>query len=282
MVYLSLCMIVKNEEKVLRRCLDSVKDIVDEIVIADTGSIDNTIKIASEYTDRIYNFEWTDSFSDARNFVQSKAKGKWILVLDADEYVDKTNLEAVKREIKQYDNDMDALGVTIYNFTGTGDQMVQNKNLRIYKNSREIRYERAIHEALVRVNGHLKTVMCALNIYHTGYLAEVAKSKDKRSRNTRLLEKQTQKSGNSSYDQFNLGNEFFSAKDMKKALESYQKSYASDKNSSWASFAVVQIIICLIELARYKEAISVIEDADKIWQDVPEFKYLRGQVYYLQ
>lgn len=282
MVYLSLCMIVKNEEKVLRRCLDSVKGIVDEIVIADTGSTDNTIKIASEYTDLIYNFEWTDSFSDARNFAQVKASGNWILVLDADEYVDRTNLEAVKKEIKQYDSNMDALGVTIYNFTGTGDQIVQHKCLRIYKNNKNIGYERAIHEALVSVNGHLKTVMSALNIYHTGYLTEVAKNKDKRARNTRLLEKQTQKSGNSSYDQFNLGNEFFSAKDMKKALESYQKSYAADKNSSWASFAVVQIIICLIELTRYKEAISVIDDADRIWQDVPEFKYLRGQVYYLQ
>lgn len=282
MVYLSLCMIVKNEEKVLKRCLDSVKDIVDEIVIADTGSTDNTIKIASEYTEHVYNFEWTDSFSDARNFAQSKARGKWILVLDADEYVDRGNLEAVKEEIKQYESNMDALGVTIYNFTGTGDQMVQHKCLRIYKNNKSIMYERAIHEALVRKNGNLRTAMCSLNIYHTGYLIKETKAKDKSARNTRLIEKQTQKSGSSSYDYFNLGNEYFSAKDMQKALEAYQKAYALDKNSNWASFAVVQIIICLIELNRYKEAISVIDDADTIWQDVPEYKYLRGQAYFRQ
>ena len=73
MVTISLCMIVKNEERILARCLDSVKDLVDEIVIVDTGSADATRRIAQTYTDRVYDFTWIDDFSAARNFAFSKA-----------------------------------------------------------------------------------------------------------------------------------------------------------------------------------------------------------------
>ena len=73
MISISLCMIVKNEEKILSRCLDSVADLVDEIIIADTGSADATKEIARKYTKHIYDFKWTDDFSEARNFVFSKA-----------------------------------------------------------------------------------------------------------------------------------------------------------------------------------------------------------------
>ena len=71
MIEISLCMIVKNEEKILTRCLDSVADLVDEIVIVDTGSTDATKKIAANYTDKIYDFTWVDDFSAARNFAFS-------------------------------------------------------------------------------------------------------------------------------------------------------------------------------------------------------------------
>jgi glycosyltransferase involved in cell wall biosynthesis len=80
-------MIVKNEEKYLKECLDSVKDIVGEIVIVDTGSTDNTQKIASEYGASLFQFEWINDFSAARNFALSKSKGEWILYLDADERI---------------------------------------------------------------------------------------------------------------------------------------------------------------------------------------------------
>ena len=73
MVTVSLCMIVKNEEKHLPRCLDSVRDLVDEIVIADTGSTDRTVEIARRYTEQVYGFPWRDDFAAARNFSFSKA-----------------------------------------------------------------------------------------------------------------------------------------------------------------------------------------------------------------
>ncbi|MBE5951496.1 MAG: glycosyltransferase family 2 protein [Lachnospiraceae bacterium] len=88
MITISVCMIVKNEEQVLARCLDSLQGIADEIVIVDTGSTDRTKEIAAEYTDRIYDFVWVDDFSAARNFAFSKATKEYIYSADADEVLE--------------------------------------------------------------------------------------------------------------------------------------------------------------------------------------------------
>lgn len=91
MATISLCMIVKNEEKLLKRCLDSIVDLVDEVIIVDTGSTDNTKAIAREYTSNVFDFEWVDDFSAARNFAFSKCTMEYIYVADADEYLDENN-----------------------------------------------------------------------------------------------------------------------------------------------------------------------------------------------
>ncbi len=93
MATISLCMIVKNEERVLARCLDSLAGLMDEIIIVDTGSEDNTKEIAARYIDKIYDFAWTGDFSDARNFADSKATMEYIYTADADEVLDETNRE---------------------------------------------------------------------------------------------------------------------------------------------------------------------------------------------
>ncbi len=83
----SLCMIVKDEEANLARCLASVKPIVDEMVVVDTGSTDRTKDIAEFFGARVYDFDWSGDFAEARNFSLSKAKGDWILIMDADEMI---------------------------------------------------------------------------------------------------------------------------------------------------------------------------------------------------
>ena len=92
---ISLCMIVKNEEKHLARCLDTVRDLMDEIIIVDTGSADRTKEIAARYTDRIYDFAWIDDFSAARNFAFSMAGCDYIYSADADEVLDEENHQGV-------------------------------------------------------------------------------------------------------------------------------------------------------------------------------------------
>ncbi len=91
MITVSACLIVKNEEKVLSRCLKSLVDLVDEIIIVDTGSVDKTKEIAQEFTDKIFDFKWIDDFAAARNFSFSKAAMDYIYVADADEVIDEKN-----------------------------------------------------------------------------------------------------------------------------------------------------------------------------------------------
>lgn len=153
MITISLCMIVKNEEAVLARCLDSVADLVDEIIIVDTGSTDKTKEIAAGYTRKIYDFEWVDDFSKARNFAFSKATMEYIYSADADEVLDGENRERFRIlkehllpeiEIVQmkYGNQL-SFG-TVYNF----DEEYRPK---LFKRLRSFIWEEAIHET-VRVH----------------------------------------------------------------------------------------------------------------------------------
>lgn len=96
MITISLCMIVKNEEAVLARCLDSIAALMDEIIIVDTGSTDCTKEIAARYTDQIYDYVWQDDFADARNFSFSKASMEYVYAADADEVLDETNRERLR------------------------------------------------------------------------------------------------------------------------------------------------------------------------------------------
>lgn len=93
MFTLSICMIIKNEEKTLARCLDSIKGIADELIIVDTGSSDSSIEITKKYTDNVYYFEWCNDFSKARNYSFSKASCEYIMWLDADDVVYKQDFD---------------------------------------------------------------------------------------------------------------------------------------------------------------------------------------------
>lgn len=150
MITISLCMIVKNEEAVLKRCLDSIADLMDEIIIVDTGSTDKTKEIAAQYTDKIYDFEWIQDFSAARNYSFSKATMDYIYVADADEVIDEENRqkfrilkEAMLSEIEMvqmlYCNQLE-FGTT-YNF----DEEYRPK---LYKRLREFVWVEPIHETV--------------------------------------------------------------------------------------------------------------------------------------
>lgn len=150
MVTISLCMIVKNEEKILARCLESVKGLVDEIIIADTGSTDATKRIAGQYTERIYDFPWTDNFSEARNFVFSKATMEYVYSADADEVLSpkdqerfrilkETLLPEVEIVQMKYANQLQ-FG-TVYNY----DEEYRPK---LFKRKRDFVWEDPIHETV--------------------------------------------------------------------------------------------------------------------------------------
>src|SRR3989344_9612712 len=97
---LSLCMIVKNEQAFLQQCLSAVQPYVDEIIIVDTGSTDNTKTIAAQFTSKIHDFPWVDSFAAARNFSIRKAQRDWILVLDADEQINGEDFKKISNIVQ--------------------------------------------------------------------------------------------------------------------------------------------------------------------------------------
>lgn len=150
MITISLCMIVKNEEKILDRCLSTVADLVDEIVIVDTGSTDATKEIARKYTDKLYDFKWADDFSAARNFAFSKAAMEYIYSADADEVLSEKNRERFRLlketllpeiEIVQMKYGNQLQYGTVYNF----DEEYRPK---LFKRKRDFVWEAPIHESV--------------------------------------------------------------------------------------------------------------------------------------
>ena len=147
-ITISLCMIVKNEEQVLARCLDSVADLMDEIIIVDTGSTDRTKEIAARYTDKIYDFEWIEDFSAARNYAFSKATCEYIYTADADEVISTENREKFRHlkrallpeiEIVQMKYGNQLQFGTVYNY----DEEYRPK---LFKRLREFVWQEPIHE----------------------------------------------------------------------------------------------------------------------------------------
>lgn len=150
MITISLCMIVKNEEKVLERCLNGLKDIVDEIIIVDTGSTDRTKEIAAHYTKDIYDFQWIDDFSAARNFSFSKATKDYIYVADADEIIDKENQEQFLKLKQILLPEIDIVQMLYCNQLefGTTYNFDEEYRPKLYKRLRPFVWEEPIHEAV--------------------------------------------------------------------------------------------------------------------------------------
>ncbi|MBE5962444.1 MAG: glycosyltransferase [Lachnospiraceae bacterium] len=153
MVTISLCMIVKDEEKRLGQCLKSIKDIVDQIVIVDTGSTDHTKEIATEYTTDVYDFKWIDDFAAARNYSFSKAECDYILWLDADDILLTDDADKLKELKERLGPDVD--GVTFlyhYAFDEEKKPTLVFRRTRLIKREKNYKWKGFIHE-YIDVNG---------------------------------------------------------------------------------------------------------------------------------
>lgn len=150
MAAISLCMIVKNEEDVLARCLESVKDLVDEIIIVDTGSTDKTRSIAETFTSRIYEFAWCDDFSAARNYSFSLASMDYCMWLDADDVLEEEDRIIFKKLKKNLSSDTDAVMMK-YNtgFDDQGNVTFSYYRERILKNNGRMLWVGAVHEVVM-------------------------------------------------------------------------------------------------------------------------------------
>ena len=150
MAFWSLCMIVKNEEAVLERCLNSVKELVDEIIIVDTGSEDATKEIAGRFTGLIYDFPWADDFAAARNFSFSKASGDHIMWLDADDVLPEKSLRLLLEKKKSMEPETDVIMLPYQTaFDETGNPVFSYERERILRNCPKSVWVGAVHEVIV-------------------------------------------------------------------------------------------------------------------------------------
>lgn len=161
MVTISLCMIVKNEQDTLARCLETVKDVVDEIIIVDTGSSDKTKEIASKFTDKIYDFQWIDDFSAARNFSFSKAEMDYIFWLDADDILLPEDRKKFKLLKEHFDLSVDIVMMKYnYAFDNEGKPALTFFRERLSKRALNLKWIDPIHEYIVSSGKIVNSDIC--------------------------------------------------------------------------------------------------------------------------
>lgn len=279
----SLCMIVKNEEEYLPRCLNSVKDIVDEIIIVDTGSTDRTVEIAKEFDSKVYFFQWNNNFSEARNESLKHATKDWILIIDADEEIYEEDQRLFKILLNS-SLDEDA----IYNFQGvsySGNSINENNktinlNPRLFKNNIGIHYEGAIHNQLIYSEKNYNVICEDVKIHHYGYLNERIISTDKRNRNLAILKDQFEKNPNDKFVCFNLGNEYAALGDLTKALELYYKAYENfDPNTGYSAMLIIRMVYLNYDIGKYDEALTLIDEGTRHYTNCTDLYFLKSEIY---
>ena len=223
---LSVCMIVKNEERFLGQCLASVKDIADELIVIDTGSTDRTVEIAREHGAQVGYFEWCNDFAAARNASISPATGDWILFLDADEELspaEKQNLPALVNS--------DNVALIRLPLINTHQGQVSKSILpRLFRNIPAIQFQGCVHEgvytALLKVSKEWQMDISVgdLLILHHGYTAEVISERNKVQRNYELLLKALEERPNEAYFYMQLGLELRRMDRLAESFDAYAKA----------------------------------------------------------
>ncbi len=277
-------MIVKNEQENLSRCLESVKEIVDEMIIVDTGSTDDTVRIAESFGAKVYSYQWKDDFSDARNQSLKHASCDWILLMDGDDELDKSSQREVLELVEK--NEAEAYFFKTVSYIGDkpGLDVLNNLNLRLMKNGKGYFFSNPIHEQIysniMRITPNAKIVNLDIKVYHYGYLNKNIKGQDKRKRNIRILEKELEHSPGYGFSLFNLGNEYYASGSYLKALECYEQSYAKfDAAQGFSSKLIIKMVNCLINCRKYERALELVTRGLAYYPEFTELEYFRSTVY---
>lgn len=265
---ISLVMITKNEEKNIKRCLDSVAGSVDEMIVVDTGSTDHTKEIARNCGAIVYDYEWTNDFSAARNFGLCKATGDWILVLDADEYLINNCKVAIQNHIKK-GNYIGRICIKS-KFESNGEVKVSVAYVsRLFPKG--INFEGRIHEQL---KSEFPRIIVPIEVLHDGYYLT-----DKTKRNISLLAKELAENPDDPYFLYQIGKEYRNCKDLKKANEYFLKSYSViNKNESYAADVIIEYLNNLNKLNYFQEALRIIDNETSYLNDHPDFHFAKATV----
>lgn len=245
---LSLCMIVRNEERNLAQCLDSVREVMDEIIILDTGSTDATKEIALRYTPHVHDYIWQDDFAEARNAAMSLATKPFIMWLDADDVIDPPELEKlVELKVALHDG-VDAVMMPYhYAFSDSGDPLLVFERERIVRRAAGFSFSGMVHEAMA-VSGHI--IHADIAIRHTGEHGESSNR-----RNLGIYEAWIGKGRNlTPRDQYYYARELKSAGEYERAVQAFDAFLSMDGWSVNRQDALLEKGECLVKLGRLDEA----------------------------
>jgi tetratricopeptide (TPR) repeat protein len=282
---LGLCMIVKDEEEMLGKCLEAVAPAVDEIVIVDTGSTDRTVEIAKSYGARVIEQAWTGSFSEARNTSFEHATTDWIIYLDADEVLVADDVHRLRSLTRKTWREGFYLALT--SFTGeTGDAgAVTNSVLRVFRNRPDYRFEGRLHEQIahnlpIYAAGRLE--QSSVRVDHYGYLGAVRDAKEKSRRNLELLKAQQAESAPSAFLHFNLGTEYAAIGDYTSALAEFERSWnlvraGGEEGNDYVPTLVQRLVTALRACERPQDAIAQADDGLKRFPGFTDLVYAQAQ-----
>jgi tetratricopeptide (TPR) repeat protein len=234
---ISLCMIVKDEEATLARCLSSAKPYVDEMVIVDTGSCDHTVDIARAAGAAVHFFPWTGDFSAARNVALDHATGDWILSLDADEELEQASGSHMRAIVELPVPGLRSYGIMVKNIHNREEIPLLYVSFakRLFPRHPRIRWTRPIHEQITHLDGdHLLEYVLTdqIVITHYGYARDIWEGKDKGTRNLEMIQKAISDDPNDAFNYYNLGQEHYSARRYEEALVAFEKALDLSRSMS--------------------------------------------------
>ena len=283
MLYLSACVIVKNEEKNLPCWLASVQSFADEMIVVDTGSTDSSKAIAKAAGAKVFDFKWINDFAAAKNFAISKAGGRWIVFPDADEYFDEASQQKIPALLKELEG-KNVLGVTcpLINIDKDDNNRVMEAivQLRIFRNLPQLRYQGYIHEVLAGLAPQSIYLARELTVYHTGYSSR--QQMKKFTRNLEMLEAGRQQHGDDPGEWHYFMDAYYGLRDYEQAM-AYAKKIVADKDlprhdrkNAWETWASS----CLKGGHPLREALEALAGG---LQEFPKFyrlKAMQGLCYF--
>lgn len=224
----SLCMIVKDEEETVLACLNSIKHLMDEMVVIDTGSVDRTIEVALSAGARVVNCPWSGNFSTARNFALDQANSDWILVLDADEVLEPVNPEEFYRLLAA--PLVEGYYLHLNSYLGTGRELTRDQVVRLFRNRPEYRFSGSIHEqvtaSILKAGQGQGLAVAPLTIHHYGYLEAQLLKKNKSERNISILVRELEHSPHNPFLLYCLGMEHYQREEVQQGLDCLEKALA--------------------------------------------------------
>ena len=281
---LSLCMIVKDEEEMLPRCLAAVAPAVDEIVIVDTGSTDRTIEIAREYQATVIEKEWTGSFSDARNASFDAATGDWIIYLDADEVLVADDVQRLRSLTSRTWREAFYLIETSYTGELGDGAALTNNALRVFRNRPDYRFTGRLHEQIAHnlpLYAAGRVEQSPVRIEHYGYLGAVRDAKEKSRRNLDLLRTQQAESPTDAFLHFNLGTEYSVIGDYAAALTEFEEAWSLVKSQGqedrdYVPALLQRLVTALRHCGRPAEAIARADEALERFPGFTDMVFAQG------